>query len=175
VKARPPLALLALLPACVRGGELRRITLSEDLSPGDVAYFREKAGSTGDSKIEDVAVGIPFLFLPLVSRSRETHANSVGEGRLHYHVEDDRGLGMFVLRASATANFDEEGRNLTYRRSVSLPFGVLSSATGHARAADGSAVPTSAFSLLWGFFSTERTPFGRSWTIFWFPIVSAAG
>jgi len=167
------LPLLLLPPGCIRGTGLRRVALSEDLAPGDLAYFRAKAEACGGGLIEDFGVGIPFLFLPLLSRTRETHADAVRENRYHFHVEDDRGVGMFLLRTSATADYDEDGRNLSYRRSVSLPFGVLSTATGHAHRVGGGTAPTSAFSLLWGFLSTERTPFGRSWTIFWFPFVSA--
>jgi hypothetical protein len=181
MRARPSgrivlsLLLPAALAACSTGGDIRRISLSADLTPGDLAHYREKAEAQGDDrKIEDSTVGIPALFLPLVSRSRETHADRIGEGTWHFHVEEDSGIGMILVRLSRTANFDEKGRSVSYRRGVSLALGVLDTATGHQRREDGAYAATSAFSLLWGAFSTERTPFGRSWTFLWFPIVSSA-
>ncbi|MCI0586426.1 MAG: hypothetical protein L0323_06265 [Planctomycetes bacterium] len=181
MRARPsrrtvlPLFLPAALAACSTGGDVRRISLSSDLTPGDLAHYREKAEAQGDDrKIEDWALGMPTLFLPLVSRARETHADRVGEGTWHFHVEEDSGIGMIVLRLSRTANFDEKGRSVSYRRGISLALGILDTATGHQRREDGAYAATSAFSLLWGAFSTERTPFGRSWTILWFPIVSTS-
>ncbi|HET6204067.1 MAG TPA: hypothetical protein VFI25_14850 [Planctomycetota bacterium] len=170
------LASAALAAGCSTGGDFRRISFSSDLTPGDLAHFRAKAERAGEGgEIVDASVGLPLLFFPLISRSREGTADRVGPDRWHFHFEDDNGIGFFLLRASRTANFDEEGRNLSYRRSLALLFGVLDSATGHARRADGTYAATSAFSLLWGAFSTERTPVGRSWTILWFPIVSASG
>ncbi len=170
-----PLLLPAALAACWTGGDVRRISLSSDLTPGDLAHYREKAEAQGDDrKIEDWTFGMPALFLPLVSRARETYADRVGEGTWHFHVEEDSGIGMIVLRLGRTANFDEKGRSVSYRRAISLVFGILDTATGHQRREDGAYAATSAFSLLWGAFSTERTPFGRSWTFLWFPIVSAS-
>jgi len=170
------LALLPLLAACSTGGSFRRISLSSDLAPGALATFKAKAERAGEGgEIEDATIGFPSLFLPLVVRNHETHADRVAPDKWHFHVEDDVGLGFVLLRGRGTANFDEEGRNLTYRRGVSLLFGILDSATGHERRTDGAYAATSAFSLLWGALSTERTPHGRSWTILWFPIVSGSG
>src|SRR5262245_36863709 len=181
MRARPPrrivlLFLPAALAACSTGGDVRRISLSSDLTPGDLAHYREKAEERGaDRKLEDWTFGMPFLFLPLFARSRETHADRVGEGSWHFHFEEDSGIGLVLLRMNRTANFDEKGRSVSYRRGVSLALGVLDTSSGHQRRTDGSYAATSAFSLLWGLFSTERTPFGRSWTFLWFPIVSASG
>lgn len=174
---RTILACLVLpLAACSVGEPVRRVSLSGDLTPGDLAHYKAKAKGAGDDgKIEDWTFAIPALFLPLVTRSRETHADRVEEGGWHLHFEEDNGIGMIVLRLSRTANFDDQGRNLSYRRGISLALGVLDSSVGHQRRGDGAYAPTSAFSLLWGAFSTERTPFGRSWTFLWFPIVSASG
>ena len=172
-----PLVILALLP-CVgcATGDYRRISLSADLAPGDLAHFQEIAERRKDSlegkPIEDFIAGIPFLFAPVFLRTHETGVDRVPGTTGHFHVEDAF-LTLFVLTQSIeTANFGADGRNLTYESRNHLLLGLVSFSSGHRLRNTGTYGRTSSFSFFWGLFGMERTLHGRTWKVFWFPIVS---
>jgi hypothetical protein len=90
----------------------------------------------------------------------------------HFHVEDAL-LTLFVVTQSIeTANFAEDGRNLTYESRNHVLLGLVSFSSGHRIRNTGAYGRTSSFSFLWGLFGMERTLHGRTWKVFWFPIVS---
>ena len=155
---------------CARG-DYRSISFSSDMTPGDLAHYRAKAVESSKEKIEDYVGGLPLFVLPVILVRQECVADKVAENEYHYHFEDSFLFLLVVAGRATTANFDPNGRNLLYDSRRSLLLGLLSSGTGHRLLKDNTSAPTSAFSILWGLFGTERTVSGRSWRIFWIPIV----
>lgn len=164
----------ALVVFCASGcasGDYRSISFSSDMTPGDLAHYQAKATASSKERIEDYVAGLPFLFLPVIMARQECVADKVAENEYHYHFEDSYFFLLLVAGRVTTANFDRDGRNLSYDSRRSLLLGLFSSEAGHRLLKDNTLLPTSAFSLLWGLFGTERTASGRTWRIFWFPIV----
>ncbi len=159
-----------LLTACGTPGEFRRISFSDDLTSADVAHYRAQAekGSGDTTQLEDYSVGLPWW--PWIWRVREGDAARDEGGEFQYHFEDDWGLVLWVVGTNATANYDGDGRNLSWRKGQTLLLGSISNSSGEA-VVDGERRPTSAFQLLWGLFGTERTTRGRTWRLLWIPIV----
>ena len=165
---------LALALGCASGcaaGNYRTISFSSDMTPGDLAHYREKAAASEKEPLERFIGGIPFLFLPLILTSQECIADRIASNEFHYHFEDSLLFLILVAGRATTANFDQDGRNLSYNSRRSVLGGLLSSETGHRLLKDNTYGPTGSFSLIWGLFGTERTITGRSWRIFWIPIV----
>jgi hypothetical protein len=152
-------------------GDYRVISFSSDMTPGDLAHYRAKAGASKKESIEDFIGGMPFLFLPLILVREECVADKTPENEFHYHFENTFLFLLFVARSVTVANFDPNGKNLSYDSRRSLLLGLFASESGRRLLKDNTYAPTSAFSLLWGLFATERTVTGRSWRFFWIPIV----
>lgn len=172
-----PLVILALLP-CVgcATGDYRRISLSADMAPGDLAHFQKIVEWNKDSPdgkpIEDFVGGIPFLFAPIFLRTHETSLDSVAGTTGHFHVEDAFLTLLVLTQSIETANFAEDGQNLTYETRSNVLLGLASFSSGHRLRKNGAYGRTSSFSFFWGLFGMERTLHGRTWRVFWFPIVT---
>lgn len=156
------LALLALgaallaAPGCVSCALDRDVELDRDLLPGDVATFAETAGARG-GEVLDCSVGVPFLFLPVLGALDEGRADDVGGGRLHFHLERTRHVALVAYNRHETANFDERGRSLSYRRRWSAFLWALNGEESTRRAEDGGMERSSTHNVLWGLLAHRRT------------------
>jgi hypothetical protein len=117
------------------------------------------------------SAGFPALFLPVLFRQSDGHADFV-EGDGHYlHLEDLWAFCLLLVRTDWTANFDPQGRNLAWWRSHSLLFGIIRTGIGaESPPEERFALPTSNFELLWGLLGIERTSRDSHWTVLWIPI-----
>lgn len=153
-------------------GEYRKIYLSADLTGADLAYFRQAAEEKPSNRVEGFLGGFPLLFLPVVLlRSHDVTVTRKAAQLESFHVEDFSGFLLATATSREIANFDSEGRSLSYEsRSVFL-FGLISLSSGH-RALVGQPVHarTGSFSLFWGLLGRESGPYQSNWQVCWIPI-----
>ncbi len=166
---------------CLASGNFRSVSFNQDLSSGDLAYFRRRSrGQDEDKPLDNAYAGIP-LFVPVVARSSQSRVEKIiprGEKvepedgwPVAVHIEDHHGFLFWILGRWRTANFNSLGKLESNTINYQLAYGfIFSSETGLSiPAGGGEPQSTSSFELLYGFLGTYRGPAGRTWRIFWVP------
>jgi hypothetical protein len=168
---RPELVVAVVVAAAVSAGcttgDYRSISLSADMGGGDAAHFQSLAAK-GTNPVEDFDLGLPLW--PAICASRETTIDRRPGGGAFVHVEDSRGVGLYLLgQSSIVSNFELEGRNLDWSSSSSLLLGLVSSSRGE-RSTDQGRTRQSGFGLLWGVLLNVSTTDGESsWRVLMIP------
>lgn len=175
-------AWLALC-GCQSGETFRTLHLDADLRPGDLSYYQDRArnlvvsqpeGELGQEHLtlEEGFEAFPMILVPLFWSSRRTYGDLDASAESYsLSVQHTRGVLLALFTSRDTAKFDPQGVNLSGRRGRGILFGLLAYGFGHEVVAENTRATTSAFSILFGCFSTARTPRGRNWTVFWFPVI----
>ncbi len=153
-------------------GRYRRIDLSEDMTEGDLAYYRGKVRSSY-KYVEEYDAFYPFT---LSVRDRRVAFDIVEGDRVHFHFDDTLFIAPILGACVDTANFDSTGKNLLYQSKLYVLLGAISISDGHRsaphRGPEPTIVPTDSINLLWGLFKTRKTIHGRSLTLLWLPLIS---